>query len=105
MANGTLGLLGTDDRLGMDDVRIADDQRGEGYGLVTDAMIEAVRLMASCEGLLLDPVYSGKAFAGVIGDVRSGRYPAGSSVVFLMTGGTPALFAYRSAFARKDAPP
>jgi L-cysteate sulfo-lyase len=66
-------------------------------------MIEAVRLMASCEGLLLDPVYSGKAFAGVIGDVRSGSYPAGSSVVFLMTGGAPALFAYRSAFARKDA--
>jgi L-cysteate sulfo-lyase len=103
MANGTLELLGASDRLDIDDVRIADDQRGQGYGLVTDAMIDAVRLMASCEGLLLDPVYSGKAFAGVIGDVRSGRYPKGSSVVFLMTGGTPALFAYRSAFARKGA--
>jgi L-cysteate sulfo-lyase len=103
MANGSLELLGASDRLGFDDVRIADDQRGRGYGLVTDALIEAVRLMASCEGLLLDPVYSGKAFAGVIGDVRSGRYPAGSSVVFLMTGGAPVLFAYRSAFARKDA--
>jgi L-cysteate sulfo-lyase len=101
MANGTLELIGASDRLDIDDVRIADDQRGDGYGLVTDAMIEAVRLMASCEGLLLDPVYSGKAFAGVIGDVRAGRYPAGSTVVFLMTGGTPALFAYRSAFARK----
>jgi D-cysteine desulfhydrase len=103
MANGSLELLGASDRLGFDDVRIADDQRGRGYGLVTDAMTEAVRLMASCEGLLLDPVYSGKAFAGVIGDVRSGRYPTGSSVVFLMTGGAAALFAYRSAFARKDA--
>jgi L-cysteate sulfo-lyase len=103
MANGSLELLGARDRLGIDDVRIADDQRGQGYGLVTDAMIEAVRLMASCEGLLLDPVYSGKAFAGVIGDVRAGRYPAGSSVVFLMTGGTPALFAYRSALARTPA--
>lgn len=103
MANGTLELLGASDRLEIDDVQIADDQRGQGYGLVTDAMIEAVRLMAGCEGLLLDPVYSGKAFAGVIGDVRSGRYPAGSSVVFLMTGGTPALFAYRSAFVRRGA--
>jgi D-cysteine desulfhydrase len=103
MANGTLELLCASDRLVIDDVRIADDQRGQGYGLVTYAMIEAVRLMASCEGLLLDPVYSGKAFAGVIGDVRSGRYPAGSSVVFLMTGGTPALFAYRNALARKPA--
>jgi L-cysteate sulfo-lyase len=103
MANGTLELLGVNDRLGLDDVRIAEEQRGQGYGIVTDAMIDAIRLMASCEGLLLDPVYSGKAFAGVIGDVRAGRYPAGSSVVFLMTGGTPALFAYRSAFARKAA--
>jgi L-cysteate sulfo-lyase len=103
MANGTLELLGRRDPLGIDDVQIEDEQRGRGYGLVTDGMIEAVRLMASCEGLLLDPVYSGKAFAGVIGDVRAGRYPAGSSVVFLMTGGTPALFAYRSAFARKQA--
>jgi L-cysteate sulfo-lyase len=49
--------------------------------------------MPSCEGFLLDPVYSGKAFAGVIGDVRSGRYPAGSTVL-LIIGGTPALFAY-----------
>jgi L-cysteate sulfo-lyase len=103
MANGTVELLGASGHLDIDDVQIANDQRGRGYGLVTDAMIEAVRLMASCEGLLLDPVYSGKAFAGVIGDVRSGRYPAGSSVVFLMTGGAPALFAYRSALARKDA--
>ena len=103
MANGTLELLGASDRLGLEDVGIAEDQRGQGYGIVTDAMIEAVRLMASCEGLLLDPVYSGKAFAGVIGDVRAGRYPAGSTVVFLMTGGAPALFAYRSAFARKTA--
>lgn len=103
MANGTLELLGASDRLELDEVRIVEDQRGEGYGLITDAMIEAVRLMANCEGLLLDPVYSGKAFAGLIGDVRSGRYPAGSSVVFLMTGGTPALFAYRSAFTRKGA--
>jgi len=47
--------------------------------------------MASCEGLLLDPVYSGKAFAGVIGDVRSGRYPAGSSVGFDDRGGCSAV--------------
>jgi L-cysteate sulfo-lyase len=98
MGNATLELLGFSDRLNINDVQVADDQRGEGYGIVTDAMLDAVRLMASREGLLLDPVYSGKAFAGVIDDVRSGRYAAGSSVVFLMTGGTPALFAYRSRF-------
>jgi len=102
MANGTLDLLGLKDRLDIEDVSIADDQRGKGYGLTTEAMIEAVRLMASCEGLLLDPVYSGKAFAGVIANLRSGRYPPNSSVVFLMTGGTPALYAYRNAFSRKQ---
>lgn len=101
MANRTLELLGLHERLGIDDVQVADDQRGQGYGLITDAMLAAVRLMASCEGLLLDPVYSGKAFAGMLANVRSGRYPVGSSVVFLMTGGTPALFAYRNAFARQ----
>jgi L-cysteate sulfo-lyase len=74
-------------------VRSADDQRSRGYGLVTDALIEAVGLMPSCEGFLLDPVHSDKAFAGVIGDVRSGRHPAGSSVL-LIIGGIPALFAY-----------
>lgn len=105
MANGALELLGMSDRLGTEDVQIADDQRGQGYGIVTEAMIEAVRLMANHEGLLLDPVYSGKAFAGLIGDIRAGRYPKGSSVVFLMTGGTPALFAYRRAFAREGIRP
>jgi len=105
MANGALGLLGVGDRLDIDDVQIADQQRGDGYGLVTGATIEAIRLMASCEGLLLDPVYSGKAFAGLISDVRSGRYPAGLSIVFLMTGGSPALFAYRASFTREGAEP
>jgi L-cysteate sulfo-lyase len=104
MANGTLDLLGASERLNLDDVLIAGDQRGPGYGIVTDAMIDAVRLMASHEGLLLDPVYSGKAFAGVLSDVRAGRYPAGASVVFLMTGGAPALYAYRSTFAHKQTP-
>src|SRR5258705_7453122 len=54
MANGTLELLGASDRLGLDDVRIADDQRGTGYGVVTGALTDTLRLMPSCEGLLLD---------------------------------------------------
>jgi L-cysteate sulfo-lyase len=93
-------LLDVGDPLEFDDVQISDDQRGAGYGLVTSATIEAIRLMANHEGLLLDPVYSGKAFAGVLGDVQAGRYPAGSSVVFLMTGGAPALYAYRRMLGR-----
>ena len=72
--------------------------RGEAYGIPTDGMRTAVELMARTEGLLLDPVYSGKAFAGLLHDIRAGAYQDGASVLFIMTGGTPGLFAYRSAF-------
>jgi L-cysteate sulfo-lyase len=61
-------------------------------------MLEAVRLMARTEGLLLDPVYSGKAFAGLLSDNRNGFYRRGEKVLSIMTGGTPGLFAYRRAF-------
>ena len=71
---------------------------GDGYGIPTPAMADALRLLARTEGLLLDPVYSGKAFAGLLADIRSGFYRAGDTVLFLMTGGLPGLFAYRSAF-------
>jgi L-cysteate sulfo-lyase len=60
-------------------------------------MFEAVRLMARTEGLLLDPVYGGKAFAGLLADLRRGTVEAGD-VLFIMTGGIPGLFAYRPAF-------
>ena len=63
-------------------------------------MLEAVRLMARTEGLLLDPVYSGKAFAGLLSDLKNGFYHSGDNVLFIMTGGTPGLFAYRTAFQR-----
>ncbi|SIT51485.1 L-cysteate sulfo-lyase [Paraburkholderia piptadeniae] len=79
-------------------VVVEDGQRGEGYGIPTDAMREAVRLLASVEGLLLDPVYSGKAFAGLLQSVRSKVFAPRSKVLFLMTGGLPGLYAYRSAF-------
>lgn len=71
---------------------------GEGYGIPTDEIKEAVQLLARTEGLLLDPVYGGKAFAGLLHDIRSQRYEPGTSILFLMTGGLPGLFAYRSAF-------
>ena len=74
-------------------------QLGEGYGLPTPAMLEAVRLLARCEGLLVDPVYSGKALAGLLSDLRQGRYQAGDKLLFVMTGGTPGLYAYRDIFS------
>jgi len=70
---------------------------GEAYGLPTEAMKAAVTRTAALEGLLLDPVYSGKAMAGLIGLVEAGAFTADDTVVFLHTGGTPALFPYREA--------
>jgi len=62
--------------------------------VVTDGCREALKLAARTEGLILDPVYTGKAMAGLIDQVHTGRIPKGSKVVFVHTGGMPALFAY-----------
>jgi D-cysteine desulfhydrase/L-cysteate sulfo-lyase len=71
---------------------------GEGYGIATDGMLEAVRLTAQSEGVLLDPVYTGKGMAGLIDLVRQGWIAEGERVLFLHTGGSPGLFAYRELF-------
>lgn len=94
----TLALLGSTTDLQPEAINVNGDQLGDGYGLPTQAMLEAVRLMARCEGLLLDPVYSGKAFAGLLDDIRQKRYRHGEHILFIMTGGTPGLYAYRGAF-------
>lgn len=67
---------------------------GSRYGEVTPACREALKLAASTEGLILDPVYTGKAMAGLIGHVRAGKLTKADTVVFLHSGGMPALFAY-----------
>jgi L-cysteate sulfo-lyase len=94
----TLALLRPHDVMPEDAVVIKSGQLGEGYGLPTDTMREAVRLLASSEGLFIDPVYGGKAFAGLLHDIRTGQIAPRSKVLFVMTGGLPGLFAYRSAF-------
>lgn len=94
IANATAERLGLSVRLSADDIENHDLYIGERYGVVSDACREAVRLTASTEGLILDPVYSGKAMAGLIDLVRTGGIGRDERVVFLHTGGTPALFAY-----------
>ncbi len=74
------------------------DYVGEGYGIATDGMLEAVTMLARTEGILLDPVYAGKGFAGLIDLIRQGRFEAGENVVFLHTGGSVSLFAYPNIF-------
>jgi D-cysteine desulfhydrase len=98
LANATLALLDRTKLIEADSIDVRGDQLGDGYGIPTSTMLDAVRMMARTEGLLLDPVYSGKAFAGVLAAVRCGAYKSGNAVLFLMTGGLPGLFAYQPAF-------
>jgi L-cysteate sulfo-lyase len=74
------------------------DYVGDGYGLPTNAMVEAVKMLASYEGILLDPVYAGKGFAGLIDLIRRGHFKRDENVVFLHTGGSVSLFAYPRVF-------
>ena len=71
------------------------DYVGEGYGIPNEGTIEAIEMFARVEGLLLDPVYSAKGMAGLIGMVRQGFFKATDNVLFLHTGGATALFAYQ----------
>lgn len=67
---------------------------GPGYGVASPEGLEAIRLLATLEGMFLDPVYSAKGMAGLIAHIRAGRVPKGATVVFLHTGGLPAIFSY-----------
>jgi len=98
LAHETLALLDPDARLPAGAARAAGDWVGPGYGRPTEAMREAVERAARTEGLLLDPVYTGKAAAGLVDLARAGRWRAGEHVLFVHTGGAVALFAYPSVF-------
>ena len=93
LARETAALLGTPEPV-RESVVVDDRFVGPGYSLPTRDMVEAVRLAASLDGLLLDPVYTGKAFAGLIGRAREGAFRPGERVLFLHTGGAPSLHAF-----------
>jgi D-cysteine desulfhydrase len=78
-----------------DTVNCFDAYLGPGYSLPTPEMAEAVRLTARTEGILLDPCYTGKAMAGLVDLVRKGYFQKEEQILFLHTGGIPALYAHR----------
>ncbi|HXF81445.1 MAG TPA: D-cysteine desulfhydrase family protein [bacterium] len=80
-----------------DDIIVYDEFVGERYGVPTAECLEAIRLLARTEGVLLDPVYTGKAMAGLRGLIAAERFRSGQNVVFWHTGGQPALFAHAAA--------
>ncbi len=95
LANETLQYLGIDHSIPREAVVCLDQYVGEGYSLPTPKMVEAVQLLARTESILLDPVYTGKAMAGLIDLVRKGHFDAQEDILFVHTGGSPALYAYR----------
>ena len=97
LAVKTTALL-TDKPLSLDRVLVNDGYVGEGYGIPTDGTLAAINMVARNEGILLDPVYSGKGMAGLIGQIEGGQINSDGEVVFLHTGGAVSLFAYEDQF-------
>jgi L-cysteate sulfo-lyase len=95
-ASGAAGLL--DRTFEPAKVEVVAGHAGPAYGVPHAATVEAIRLGARLEGLVLDPVYSGKGLAGLIALVQAGRWAKDCDVIFVHTGGAPALFAYRHLF-------
>ena len=95
LADEALTLAGAAPGVPAEAVVVDDGYVGPGYSLPTDAMVEAIQMFARFEGILLDPVYTGKTAAGLIGLARAGRFEAGERVLFVHTGGSPALYAYQ----------
>ncbi len=99
LAVATAEKLGCAGVVQRQDVVANTDYVGDGYGIPTESGLEAIRLFAELEGILLDPVYSAKGAAGLIDLIRKGHFGKDERVVFLHTGGAAALFGYSAVFA------
>lgn len=100
LASCTRELLGVTGDLPREAVVANSDYVGDGYGLPTEGMLEALQLFARHEGILLDPVYSGKGAAGLIDLIRKGHFRRDENLVFIHTGGSAGLFGYRQVLER-----
>jgi len=98
LAQRTLAHLGISAQITPEDVRANCEYVGAGYGIPTEGMVAALKLLAETEGLLFDPVYSGKGLDGLIDLTRKGHFDGTNNVVFLHTGGSAALFGYPDTF-------
>ncbi|MGA0796557.1 MAG: D-cysteine desulfhydrase [Quisquiliibacterium sp.] len=104
LAVKTAERLGIADQIRREDIKANCNYVGEGYGKPTAQAIEAIELFARHEGILLDPVYSGKGAAGLIDLIRRGEFRKDERIVFIHTGGAVALFGYNHAFPYKEQP-
>lgn len=102
LACDTASLMDAGDDIRRESVRCRDEYVGQGYSIPTEEMKEAVRLLARTEAILLDPVYTGKAMAGLIDMIHKGDLKKGETVLFLHTGGSPGLYAHPEYFLAAD---
>ena len=101
LAKATAERVGVAAEITKDMIQVTDEYVGPGYSVPSDEMVEAVQLLARTEGILLDPVYTGKVMAGLIGMVRKGKFKKEDNILFLHTGGSPALYAYEETVLKK----
>lgn len=92
LTNYTAEFSGSNKKYKSDDIILMKDYLGEGYGVVNNLDLEAIKITASLEGILLDPVYTGRAMGGLIDLIKKNYFTRDDSVLFWHTGGTPALF-------------
>lgn len=102
IANETARMIGLDLVVGENEIDNDGGYVGERYGVPSDGGVEAVRLFARMEGIVLDPIYTGKAAAGMIGHIREGRYGPQDVLVFVHTGGMPAIFTWNRLWLGAD---
>ncbi|MDR7871701.1 MAG: D-cysteine desulfhydrase [Tissierellaceae bacterium] len=95
LASKICDKLGIENQVQKEDIVVFDDYVGKGYSIATQGMVDAVQLLARTEGILTDPVYSGKALDGMLDLIRKGYFKDAKNILFVHTGGSPALYAYQ----------
>lgn len=100
LSNLVAEKLGLPIRVTADEINLTTEFAGEDYGVPTREALEAMKMMARMEGIVLDPIYTAKAFAAIVTMARDGRLTSNHTVIFIHTGGTPALFAYQPALVK-----
>jgi len=99
LCNQTVGHFNLKyDRFLPEDINVNYDYIGEGYAIPTNECIKAIRIVAQKEGIILDPVYTGKAMAGLIDFIKKGKFKKDENIVFIHTGGQTGNFAYNKYF-------
>jgi len=101
-ARNVASLLGIEVDLSSEDIVNYSEYAGRGYGFMSEAGREAIKLVGRTEGVILDPVYTGKAMSALIHDIDTGLLTSDHTVVFILTGGFPSIFAYSQDFALEE---